>query len=102
MEKLLLRCKMARALLNEQGFELGRDMEIHDFIGVKIGAVNSIVFDDGSVFNSKFRQMKNSVMGGPLSNKPEQLSGSIKLMGASRNMIILVVPRSRTSLYLAM
>ena len=71
-------------LLNEQGFELGPDMEIHDFIGVRIGAVNSIVFDDGSVFNSKVQIDEKFSDGEALFQiKPEQLSGSIKLMGAS-------------------
>ncbi len=71
-------------LLSEQGFELGPDMEIHDFIGVRIGAVNSIVFDDGNVFNSKVKiDEKFSDAEALYQIKPDQLTGSIKLMGAS-------------------
>ena len=71
-------------ILNKNGFELGPDLEFHTFSGIRVGAVDSIVFDDGTEFEVRGIIGENLSEGKAIYQfDSERLTGSIKLLGAS-------------------
>ncbi|MEE2615090.1 MAG: filamentous hemagglutinin N-terminal domain-containing protein, partial [Verrucomicrobiota bacterium] len=71
-------------ILNKNGFELGPDMKFHTFSGIRVGAVDSIVFDDGTKFEVRGIIGENLSEGKAIYQfDSERLTGSIKLLGAS-------------------
>ncbi|MGB0550522.1 MAG: filamentous hemagglutinin N-terminal domain-containing protein, partial [Limisphaerales bacterium] len=71
-------------LINKNGFELGPDVDVDQFSGIRLGAVDQLNFKDGSVFG--FHGGDTESLSGTAADfniQTDQLTGAVKLMGAA-------------------
>ena len=71
-------------LINKNGFELGPDVDVDQFSGIRLGAVDQLNFKDGSVFG--FHGGDTESLSGTAADfniQSDQLTGAVKLMGAA-------------------
>ncbi|MDB4794594.1 filamentous hemagglutinin N-terminal domain-containing protein [bacterium] len=69
-------------LINEKGFELGPDVDMDDFSGIRLGAVDKLLFKDGGAFGGTSEAESLSGAEANFNIRTDQLKGEVKLMGA--------------------